>query len=80
MVPAALVLLTLCLGAVFIGDLFTAGSLVIYRDMSACRVKNDLPDMVEVPESFYMDRRVWSLDGLGCSLTNIVSEGEKMDF
>ena len=78
MVPAALVLLTLCLGAVFIGDLFTAGSLVIYRDMIV--VRNVLPDMVEVPESFYMDRRVWSLDGLGCSLTNIVSEGEKMDF
>ena len=67
MVPVALVLLTLCLGAVFIGDLFTAGSLVIYRDMSACRVKNDLPDMVEVPESSDVDGRVWSLDGLGCS-------------
>ena len=63
----------------FIGDLFTAGTLVIYRDMSACRVKNDLPDMVEVPESSYMDKKVWLLDVLACSLTNVVPVDEKMD-
>ena len=51
----------------FIGDLFTAGTLVIYRDMSACQVRNVLPKMVEVPESSDIDGRVWSLDGLGCS-------------
>ena len=58
MVPAALVLLTLCLGAVYIGDLFTAGSLETNRDMTDCLVKNVLPDMVEVPESSQMDGRV----------------------
>jgi len=67
MVPAALVLLTLYLGAVFCGDLFTAGTLVICRDMSASQVGNVLPEMVEVPESSDIDGRVWSLDGLGCS-------------
>ena len=51
----------------FIGDLFTAGSMVINRDMSDCQVRNVLPDMVEVPESSDVDGRVWSLDGLGCS-------------
>ena len=51
----------------FIGDLFTAGTLVICRDMSACQVGNVLPEMVEVPESSDIDGRVWSLDGLGCS-------------
>ena len=35
---------------------------------------------VEVPETSDIGGRVWSLDGLGCSLTNIVAEGEKMDF
>jgi len=67
-------------GVEFIGDLFASGSLVITRDMSDCQVRNVLPDMVEVSESSYMDGRVWSLDGLGCSLTNIVPEGEKIDF
>ena len=64
----------------FIGDLFTAGSLVIYRDMIDCQVRNVLPNMVEVPDSSQMDGRVYSLDGLGCSSTNIVPEGEKIDF
>ena len=58
LVPAALVLLTLRLGAVYIGDLFTAESLVISRGMSACRVRNVLPNRVEVPESSYIDGRV----------------------
>ena len=58
MVAVALDLLTLCLGAVFIGDLFTAGSLVIYRDMIDCQVRNVLPNMVEVPDSSQMDGRV----------------------
>ena len=64
----------------FIGDLFTAGSMLIKRDVSDCRVRNVLPYMVEVPESSDVGGRVWSLDGLGCSLTNILPEGEKMDF
>ena len=58
MVAATLVLLSLCLGAEFIRDLFTAGSLVINRDLSYCQVRNVLPKMVEVPESSYMDGRV----------------------
>jgi len=66
LVAAALVLLTLYLGAVFIGDLFTAGSLLINRDMSACRMRNVLPDMVEVPESSHIDGRIWSLAVLTC--------------
>ena len=57
MVPVALVLLTLCLGVVFIGDLFIAGSLEINQDMIDCLVRNVLPDMVEVPESSYIDGR-----------------------
>ena len=65
---------------VFIGDLFTAGSLGINRDMTDCLVKNVLPNIVEVPESSDIDGRVWSLDGLGCSSTKIVPVGEKMDF
>ena len=73
MVAAAIVLLTLCLGAVYIGDLFTAGSLEINRDMTNCLVRNVLPYMVEVPESSDIGGRVWSL-------TNIVPVGEKMDF
>ena len=58
LVAVALDLLTLCLGAVFIGDLFTAGSMLINRDVSNCQVRNVLPDMVEVPESSYIDGRV----------------------
>jgi len=38
LVAAALVSWTLCLGAVFIGDLFTAGSLVVNRDTSNCHL------------------------------------------
>ena len=64
----------------FIGDLFTAGTLVIYRDISACQLRNVLPEMVEVPESSDIDGRVWSLDGLGCLSTKIVPASEKMDF
>ena len=45
-------------GSVFIGDLFTAGSMLIKRDVSDCRVRNVLPDMVEVPESPYIDGSV----------------------
>ena len=64
----------------FIGDLFTVGTLVIYRDMSACQVRNVLTKMIEVPESSDIDGRVWSLDGLGCLSTKIVPASEKMDF
>jgi len=60
-------------------DLFTAAALVINRYMSDCQVRNVLPDMVEVPESSYMDKKVWLLDVLACSLTNVVPVDEKMD-
>ena len=33
--------------------------------------------MVEVPESSYMDKKVWLLDVLACSLTNVVPVDEK---